>query len=159
MLDRDERLGAELAVLGMDTSRHLMDDHHALLKELGVRPARRLTDARHGETVLVAGAKVATQTPPIRSGNDVVAAATIPRGAIQARKARSLRSRFARTVQSHTWRGRTAAMSMATVATPAHPRACTSWRRTSAASSTNNTPIMSTVRPGLRLRFRNASCR
>ncbi|MCZ7413489.1 DNA polymerase III subunit alpha [Streptomyces sp. WMMC897] len=71
-LDRDERLGAELGVLGLDASRHLMSDHHAFLGELGVRPAQRLTAARHGETVLVTGAKVATQTPPIRSGKRVI---------------------------------------------------------------------------------------
>ena len=71
-LDRDERLGAELGVLGMDTSRHLMGDHTALLEELGAIPAKRLRDARHGETVLVAGAKAATQTPPIRSGRRVI---------------------------------------------------------------------------------------
>ncbi len=34
--------------------------------------ARRLREARHGETVLVAGAKAATQTPPIRSGKRVI---------------------------------------------------------------------------------------
>ncbi|MGK5549050.1 DNA polymerase III subunit alpha, partial [Streptomyces sp. URMC 127] len=71
-LDAEERLGAELGVLGMDTSRHLMSDHRAFLTELGVVPARRLQDARHGETVLVAGAKAATQTPPVRSGRRVI---------------------------------------------------------------------------------------
>ncbi|MFD7551763.1 DNA polymerase III subunit alpha [Streptomyces sp. NPDC059816] len=71
-LDDTERLSAELGVLSMDASRHLMDDHRAFLDELGVRSARRLRSARHGETVLVAGAKVATQTPPIRSGKRVV---------------------------------------------------------------------------------------
>ena len=71
-LDADERLGAELGVLGMDTSRHLMGDHAAFLGELGVCTARRLCEARHGETVLVAGAKAATQTPPIRSGRRVI---------------------------------------------------------------------------------------
>ncbi|SCK52820.1 DNA polymerase III subunit alpha [Streptomyces sp. WMMB 322] len=71
-LDADERLGAELGVLGMDTSRHLMDDHTAFLRELGAYSARALRDARHGETVLVAGAKAATQTPPIRSGRRVI---------------------------------------------------------------------------------------
>ncbi|UBI39642.1 MULTISPECIES: DNA polymerase III subunit alpha [Streptomyces] len=71
-LDAKERLGAELNVLGMDTSRHLMTDHRAFLRELGALPASRLRDARHGETVLVAGAKAATQTPPIRSGRRVV---------------------------------------------------------------------------------------
>src|SRR5690606_18804903 len=50
----------------------LMDDHRAFLDELGVVSARRLREARHGETVLVAGAKAATQTPPIRSGKRVI---------------------------------------------------------------------------------------
>lgn len=56
----------------MDVSRHLMTDHHAFLEELGAVSAKRLREARHGETVLVAGAKAATQTPPIRSGRRVV---------------------------------------------------------------------------------------
>ncbi|MGW7345473.1 DNA polymerase III subunit alpha [Streptomyces sp. NPDC054854] len=67
-----ERLSAELGILGMDASRHLMGDHHAFLAELGVTPARRLRDTDHGRTVLVAGAKAATQTPPIRSGRRVI---------------------------------------------------------------------------------------
>ncbi|MFD5784187.1 DNA polymerase III subunit alpha [Streptomyces sp. NPDC126933] len=67
-----ERLSAELGVLGMDASCHLMEDHHAFLKELGVMSARRLREAPHGRTVLVAGAKAATQTPPIRSGKRVI---------------------------------------------------------------------------------------
>ncbi|MCF6522486.1 DNA polymerase III subunit alpha [Streptomyces sp. JJ36] len=71
-LDPDERLGAELGVLGMDTSRHLMGDHAAFLTELGAHSAQALRTARHGETVLVAGAKAATQTPPIRSGKRVI---------------------------------------------------------------------------------------
>lgn len=56
----------------MDVSRHLMDDHQAFLEELGAVSAKRLREARHGETVLVAGAKAATQTPPVRSGRRVV---------------------------------------------------------------------------------------
>ncbi|MEU4094338.1 DNA polymerase III subunit alpha [Streptomyces sp. NPDC026673] len=71
-MDDGERLGAELGVLGMDASRHLMDDHFAFLEELGAIPANRLREVRHGQTVLVAGAKAATQTPPIRSGRRVV---------------------------------------------------------------------------------------
>ncbi|MFJ1648495.1 DNA polymerase III subunit alpha [Streptomyces sp. NPDC088258] len=67
-----ERLSAELGVLGMDASRHLMADHHAFLDELGALPAKRLREAEHGRTVLVAGAKVATQTPPVRSGKRVI---------------------------------------------------------------------------------------
>ncbi|MFB7590556.1 DNA polymerase III subunit alpha [Streptomyces sp. NPDC056169] len=71
-LDDTERLSAELGILGMDASRHLMDDHHAFLRELGVVSAQRLRDTPHGRTVLVAGAKAATQTPPIRSGKRVI---------------------------------------------------------------------------------------
>ncbi|NEA50130.1 OB-fold nucleic acid binding domain-containing protein, partial [Streptomyces sp. SID10815] len=71
-LSEAERLSAELGVLSMDASRNLMDDHRAFLDELGVFSARRLREARHGETVLVAGAKAATQTPPIRSGRRVI---------------------------------------------------------------------------------------
>ncbi|UGY90581.1 DNA polymerase III subunit alpha [Streptomyces gobiensis] len=71
-LDREERLSAELGVLGMDASRHLMGDHQEFLTELGVCSAQRLSEARHGDTVLVAGAKAATQTPPIRSGKRVI---------------------------------------------------------------------------------------
>ncbi|MDA4890239.1 DNA polymerase III subunit alpha [Streptomyces sp. MS2A] len=67
-----EKLSAELGVLSMDASRNLMDDHRAFLRELGVVSAKRLREARHGETVLVAGAKAATQTPPIRSGRRVI---------------------------------------------------------------------------------------
>nr|WBO77055.1 DNA polymerase III subunit alpha [Streptomyces sp. SBE_14.2] len=71
-LSSAERLSAELGVLSMDASRNLMDDHREFLAELGVVSARRLREARHGETVLVAGAKAATQTPPIRSGKRVI---------------------------------------------------------------------------------------
>ncbi|MFC9621851.1 DNA polymerase III subunit alpha [Streptomyces sp. NPDC056930] len=71
-LNEAERLSAELGVLSMDVSRHLMGDHHAFLKELGAVSAKRLREARHGETVLVAGAKAATQTPPVRSGRRVI---------------------------------------------------------------------------------------
>lgn len=67
-----EKLSAELGVLSMDASRNLMDDHRTFLNELGVMSAKRLREARHGETVLVAGAKAATQTPPIRSGRRVI---------------------------------------------------------------------------------------
>ncbi|MER6090152.1 DNA polymerase III subunit alpha [Streptomyces bluensis] len=71
-LSSAERLSAELGVLSMDVSHNLMDDHREFLTELGVVSARRLRETRHGETVLVAGAKAATQTPPIRSGKRVI---------------------------------------------------------------------------------------
>ncbi|WP_431675998.1 hypothetical protein [Kitasatospora sp. KL5] len=67
-----EETQAELEVLGMDASRHLMEPFHPLLAELGVTPAHRLKEHRDGETVLVAGAKVAIQTPPMRSGRRTI---------------------------------------------------------------------------------------
>lgn len=70
--DADARLGAELDILGLDASRHLMTTHHPFLEELGVTSATRLRQARHGATVLVAGIRAATQTPPIRSGRRVI---------------------------------------------------------------------------------------
>ncbi|WP_189217428.1 MULTISPECIES: DNA polymerase III subunit alpha [Streptomyces] len=71
-LSSAERLSAELGVLSMDASHNLMDDYKEFLDELGVLSARRLREARNGETVLVAGAKAATQTPPLRSGKRVI---------------------------------------------------------------------------------------
>ncbi|MFJ2810557.1 DNA polymerase III subunit alpha [Kitasatospora sp. NPDC087271] len=67
-----EELQAELEVIGMDASRHLMEPLHPLLDELGVTPSHRLKDQPTGETVLVAGAKVAIQTPPMRSGRRTI---------------------------------------------------------------------------------------
>ncbi|MFD9124311.1 DNA polymerase III subunit alpha [Kitasatospora sp. NPDC059571] len=67
-----EEMQAELEVIGMDASRHLMEPFHSLLAELGVTPAHLLKEHREGETVLVAGAKVAIQTPPMRSGRRTI---------------------------------------------------------------------------------------
>ncbi|MFG2040642.1 DNA polymerase III subunit alpha [Dactylosporangium sp. NPDC048998] len=67
-----EKLHAELGLLRMDTSRHLMTEYRPLLDELRALPANRLTDQADGAAVLVAGAKAAIQTPPIRSGRRVI---------------------------------------------------------------------------------------
>jgi error-prone DNA polymerase len=67
-----ERVRAELDVLGLDVSRHVVDFYAPLLRALGVTPARELLDRRSRTEVLVAGVKVATQTPPVRSGRRVV---------------------------------------------------------------------------------------
>ncbi|MFE7459511.1 DNA polymerase III subunit alpha [Streptomyces sp. NPDC057554] len=72
VMDASEQLAAELDVLGMDISRHLLDEHRSLLADIGATPAAGLPGIRHGTTVLVAGVKVATQTPPIRSGRRVI---------------------------------------------------------------------------------------
>jgi error-prone DNA polymerase len=67
-----ERVRAELDVLGLDVSSHVMDAYAPFLDELGTTRARDLLGCRSRQEVLVAGVKVATQTPPIRSGRRVV---------------------------------------------------------------------------------------
>ncbi|WP_323368744.1 OB-fold nucleic acid binding domain-containing protein, partial [Ornithinicoccus halotolerans] len=67
-----ERVRAELEVLGLDVSSHVTTTYRPLLQALGVVPAAGLVGARNRTEVLVAGAKVATQTPPVRSGRRVV---------------------------------------------------------------------------------------
>ncbi|MEU2872813.1 DNA polymerase III subunit alpha [Streptomyces olivoreticuli] len=72
VMSAGEKLEAELAVIGMDASRHMMEPHHPLLAELGVTPALQLREMPTGETVLVAGAKVAIQTPPNRTKRRII---------------------------------------------------------------------------------------
>jgi error-prone DNA polymerase len=67
-----ERVRAELDVLGLDASRHVVDFYVPLFEALGVVRARHLLTRRSRSEVLVAGVKVATQTPPVRSGRRVV---------------------------------------------------------------------------------------
>ncbi|WP_298746079.1 DNA polymerase III subunit alpha [uncultured Serinicoccus sp.] len=71
-MSRSEQLRAELEVLGLDVSSHVVEGFAPMLTELGVTRARDLLSYRGGAEVLVAGAKVATQTPPVRSGRRVV---------------------------------------------------------------------------------------
>jgi error-prone DNA polymerase len=67
-----ERVRAELEVLGLDVSRHVIDFYADFLDALAVTRAPDLVRCRSKAEVLVAGVKVATQTPPIRSGKRVV---------------------------------------------------------------------------------------
>jgi error-prone DNA polymerase len=67
-----ERVRAELDVLGLDVSRHVVDFYTPMLDALGVTRSRELLRCRSEAEILVAGVKVATQTPPVRSGRRVV---------------------------------------------------------------------------------------
>jgi error-prone DNA polymerase len=67
-----ERVRAELEVLGLDVTRHVVDFYAPFLVALGVTRSRDLLRCRNRAEVLVAGVKVATQTPPVRSGRRVV---------------------------------------------------------------------------------------
>ncbi|MFI0370541.1 DNA polymerase III subunit alpha [Actinomadura sp. 1N219] len=67
-----EVVEAELDILGMDVSRHVITFYDGLLAGLGVVRAADLPGRPAGSEVLVAGVKVATQTPAVRSGQRVI---------------------------------------------------------------------------------------
>jgi len=67
-----ERVRAELEVVGLDASRHLVSFFEPVLADLGVVRARDLWRQRGGARVMVAGVKVASQTPAIRSGQRII---------------------------------------------------------------------------------------
>ena len=71
-LDLAERVAAELEILGFDVSQHVLDFYADLLAELHVVRSPDLDGRENGETILVAGVKVATQTPAIRSGQRII---------------------------------------------------------------------------------------
>ncbi len=71
-LNDEERMRAELEILGLDVSRHVIETYSQFLDDLGVTRSRNLLDQRSRSQLLVAGVKVATQTPPIRSGRRVI---------------------------------------------------------------------------------------
>ncbi len=71
-LDAVEKMKAELEILGLDASRHVVDSYAEFLDALGVVRSRDLLRQRSRAELLVAGVKVATQTPPVRSGRRVV---------------------------------------------------------------------------------------
>ncbi|MGJ6981040.1 DNA polymerase III subunit alpha [Aestuariimicrobium soli] len=71
-LDDRQRLELELEILGMDASQHVMAFYRAFLQRLGTTRSPDLLGQRSQADLLVAGVKVATQTPPVRSGRRVV---------------------------------------------------------------------------------------
>ena len=67
-----ELVRAELEVLGLDVTRHVVDFYEPFMEAFGITRARDLVGCRSRQEILVAGVKVATQTPPIRSGRRVI---------------------------------------------------------------------------------------
>ena len=67
-----EVIEAELEILGMDVTRHVLSCYDELLADLGVVRSRDLPNRRANSEVLVAGVKIATQTPAVRSGQRVI---------------------------------------------------------------------------------------
>jgi error-prone DNA polymerase len=70
--DEREKTEAELEIGGIDARRHVMDHYERLLAELGCVSALDLKEMRNDSTVWVAGVKVASQTPAIRSGQRII---------------------------------------------------------------------------------------
>ncbi len=67
-----DRVEAEVEILGLDVTRHAISFYEAMFADLGVVRAKDLLTHRSEAKVMVAGIKVATQTPPIRSGRRVI---------------------------------------------------------------------------------------
>ena len=67
-----DRVQAEVEILGLDVTRHAISFYEPMFTELGVVRAKDLLRHRSQAQVMVAGIKVATQTPPIRSGRRVI---------------------------------------------------------------------------------------
>lgn len=58
--------------MGLDASRHLVSFFEPLLADLGVVRSRDLWRLRSDAWVMVAGVKVASQTPAVRSGQRII---------------------------------------------------------------------------------------
>ena len=58
--------------MGMNISHHMMEFYGQFLNEIGAIKSSDLIHHRSGSSVLVAGVKVALQTPPVRSGRRVM---------------------------------------------------------------------------------------
>jgi error-prone DNA polymerase len=67
-----ERVRAELEVTGMDVSRHLLSFYEPVLSAIGVVRSGELRRHRGDEWVMVAGVKVSSQTPAVRSGQRII---------------------------------------------------------------------------------------
>ncbi|NDB18257.1 MAG: DNA polymerase III subunit alpha [Actinobacteria bacterium] len=71
-MGEQERVTRELSILSMDVSAHALSAHIPFLRELKATRSSHLLRCRSQQEVVVAGIKVAIQTPPVRSGRRVV---------------------------------------------------------------------------------------
>jgi error-prone DNA polymerase len=67
-----EKVRHEVERLGMDVSQHMLSFYAEFLNSIGAVRSSDLLSLRSQSTVLVAGVKVAMQTPPVRSGRRVI---------------------------------------------------------------------------------------
>ena len=71
-LSREEKLQAELSILQMDVTEHQIEQYRPMLDAMGVINSNELVGLRNKSEALIAGVRIATQTPPMRSGKRVV---------------------------------------------------------------------------------------
>ena len=71
-LTASERVRTEVEITGMDISAHMLEFYGDFLNSIGAVRSSDLMKHRAGTCVLVAGVKVALQTPPVRSGRRVM---------------------------------------------------------------------------------------
>jgi error-prone DNA polymerase len=71
-LTQAEKVFHEVDLTGMDISHHMLEFYGDFLNHIGAIRSSDLIHQRSGATVLVAGVKVALQTPPVRSGRRVM---------------------------------------------------------------------------------------
>ncbi|ASE10597.1 DNA polymerase III subunit alpha [Kocuria rhizophila] len=71
-LTPQERVRAEMETMDIEVSAHLMDSHAELVRAYRATRAQDLLGLRSGSEVVVAGVRVSTMTPPMRSGRRVV---------------------------------------------------------------------------------------
>jgi error-prone DNA polymerase len=69
---KELQLESEMDLLGMDVTDHQLTKYQPMLDQMGVVRASELVGLRSKTDVLVAGVRVATQSPPMRSGKRVV---------------------------------------------------------------------------------------
>lgn len=67
-----EKVGSEIERLDMDVTQHMLSFYAPFLNAIGAVKSSDLLLLRSDSVVLVAGVKVALQTPPIRSGRRVI---------------------------------------------------------------------------------------
>jgi error-prone DNA polymerase len=67
-----EKVRNEVERLGMDVSQHMLSFYAPFLNAIGATKSSDLLSLRSDSSVLVAGIKVALQTPPVRSGRRVI---------------------------------------------------------------------------------------
>ena len=71
-MSEKEMLSKELELTGIDSSKHLLQEYAEFLTAIGAVRSCDVIKQKSGSSVLVAGVKVALQTPPVKSGKRVM---------------------------------------------------------------------------------------